>query len=133
MAAQRGTQCGAADAGEGAGGAGLAGRERPERTAANSVFAALCGRAGVERNCDSDRTERGHGESAPFAGFGPSARRVERNTMNWRQDSSGEGPQMDMEVEQALKHFKASMDAWSDHAMSRPRTAAKLAVRHSWR
>jgi hypothetical protein len=40
---------------------------------------------------------------------------------------------MDIELEQALKHFKASMDAWSDSAYSRPRTAAKLAVRHSWR
>jgi hypothetical protein len=49
--------------------------------------------------------------------------------MNWEQDMAGESP----ELEQALKHFKTSMDAWSDAAMSRPRTAAKLAVRHSWR
>jgi hypothetical protein len=53
--------------------------------------------------------------------------------MNWQQDRSGESPQMDLELEQALRHFKASMDAWSDAALSRPRTAAKLAVRHSWR
>jgi len=53
--------------------------------------------------------------------------------MNWQQDRSGESPRMDAELEQALKHFKASMDAWSDSAYSRPRTAAKLAVRHSWR
>jgi uncharacterized membrane protein YdfJ with MMPL/SSD domain len=54
--------------------------------------------------------------------------------MNREQDWSGENPQMDMELEQALKHFKASVDAWSDAAYSRrPRTAAKMAVRHSWR
>ncbi|MGD0345407.1 MAG: hypothetical protein ABSA85_01555 [Terracidiphilus sp.] len=45
--------------------------------------------------------------------------------MNWQQDMAGES----QELEQALKHFKASMDAWSDAAYSRPRTAAKLAVR----
>jgi hypothetical protein len=49
--------------------------------------------------------------------------------MNWQQDRSGENP----ELEQALRHFKASMDAWSEAAYSRPRTAARLAVRHSWR
>jgi hypothetical protein len=49
--------------------------------------------------------------------------------MNWQQDGSGESP----ELEQALKHFKASMDAWSDAAYSQPRTATKLAVRHTWR
>ena len=58
--------------------------------------------------------------------------------MNREQNMAGESPQMDMELEQALKHFKSSMDAWSyavstDAAGSRPRTAAKLAVRHSWR
>ena len=53
--------------------------------------------------------------------------------MNWDQDRSGESPQMDMELQQALGHFKASMDAWSDAALSRPRIAAKMAVRHSWR
>ena len=57
--------------------------------------------------------------------------------MNWEQDKSAESPQMDMEPDmelaQALRHFKTSMDAWSEHAMSRPRTAAKVAVRHSWR
>ena len=50
--------------------------------------------------------------------------------MNWEQDMAGE---TDPELEQALKHFKASVDAWSDAAYHRPRTAAKLAVRHSWR
>ena len=49
--------------------------------------------------------------------------------MNWQQDLAGENPELELEVEQALKHFKASMDAWSDAAYSRPRTAAKLAVR----
>ncbi len=57
--------------------------------------------------------------------------------MNWDQDRAGERPQMDvgpdLEVEQALGHFKASMDAWSHAALSQPRTAAKLAVRHGWR
>ncbi|MGD1064443.1 MAG: hypothetical protein ABR860_14375 [Terracidiphilus sp.] len=57
--------------------------------------------------------------------------------MNWQQDRSGESPRMelepDSELAQALRHFKASMDAWSNAASSRPRTAAKLAVRHSWR
>ncbi|MDR3753693.1 MAG: hypothetical protein P4K93_06700 [Terracidiphilus sp.] len=49
--------------------------------------------------------------------------------MNWEQDVAGESP----ELEQALKHFKSSVDAWSDAAYSRPRTAAKLVVRHSRR
>jgi hypothetical protein len=49
--------------------------------------------------------------------------------MNWEQDLTGESP----EVEQALKHFKASVDAFSEAAYHRPRTAAKPAVRHSWR
>jgi hypothetical protein len=53
--------------------------------------------------------------------------------MNWDQNKTGESLRMDLELEQALKHFKASMDAWSDAAYSRPRTAAKLAVRHTWR
>ncbi len=49
--------------------------------------------------------------------------------MNWEQDLAGEKP----ELEQALMHFKSSVDAWSDAAYRQPRTAAKLAVRHSWR
>jgi hypothetical protein len=53
--------------------------------------------------------------------------------MNWQQDLAGENPELELEVEQALKHFKASMDAWSDVALSRPRTLAKASVRHSWR
>lgn len=57
--------------------------------------------------------------------------------MRREQDWSGENPQMDMEPDlelaQALKHFKASMDAWSYAALSQPRTATRLAVRHNWR
>jgi hypothetical protein len=49
--------------------------------------------------------------------------------MNWQQDLAGESK----ELEQALKHFKTSMDAWSDGALSRPRTLAKASVRPSWR
>ena len=49
--------------------------------------------------------------------------------MNWHEDSAGDSP----ELKQALKHFKASMDAWSDAAQSRPRTIAKSVVRRSWR
>jgi hypothetical protein len=56
--------------------------------------------------------------------------------MNWEQNKSREDTQMDMgsdpELAQALGHFKASMDAWSVAAYSRPRDA-KSAVRHSWR
>jgi hypothetical protein len=50
-------------------------------------------------------------------------------TMNWREDMAGEKPEM----EQALRHFKASMDAWSEAALSRPRTMAKTSVRRTWR
>jgi hypothetical protein len=53
--------------------------------------------------------------------------------MNWPKGVAGEDPELELELEQALKHFKASMDAWSDAAFNRPRTAPKLAVRHSWR
>jgi hypothetical protein len=53
--------------------------------------------------------------------------------MNWEQDRSGESSGMDMEpdleLKQALGHFKASMDAWSYAALSQPRAAAKLAAR----
>lgn len=45
--------------------------------------------------------------------------------MNWEQDLAGEKP----ELEQALRHFKASVDAWSEAAYRQPRTAAQLAVR----
>ena len=50
--------------------------------------------------------------------------------MNWEQDKSGESLQMDLEPDlelaQALGHFKASMNAWSHAALSQPRTTAKL-------
>jgi hypothetical protein len=54
--------------------------------------------------------------------------------MNWHQEMAGESP----ELEQALRHFKASMDAWSDATLnnavlSRPRMTAQTAVRHTWR
>lgn len=49
--------------------------------------------------------------------------------MNWREDVAGDRP----EIEQALRHFKASMDSWSDAALSRPRTVTSRALRHSWR
>ncbi len=45
--------------------------------------------------------------------------------MNWEQDLAGEKP----ELEQALRHFKASVDAWSDAAYHQPRMAAKSALR----
>jgi len=57
--------------------------------------------------------------------------------MNREKNRSGESSRMDIEPDlelvQALGHFKASMDAWSEAAYSRPRAATKLAVRHSWR
>ena len=49
--------------------------------------------------------------------------------MNWEQDLAEES----REVKQALQHFKASVEAWSDAALSRPRTVAPAAVRHTWR
>lgn len=49
--------------------------------------------------------------------------------MNRDKDWAGENPQ----VEEALKHFKASMDAWSDAARSRPRTAEVRVRQRSWR
>ncbi len=48
--------------------------------------------------------------------------------MKWNQRLAGEG---DPEVAQALKNFKASVDAWSEAEMSRPRTSRM--VRRSWR
>jgi hypothetical protein len=49
--------------------------------------------------------------------------------MSWNDRLAGEG---DPAVAQALRNFKASVDAWSDAAMARPRTTASLA-RPSWR
>lgn len=48
--------------------------------------------------------------------------------MNWHEDEAQVSP----EVERALKHFKASMDAWSDAARSQPRTLEKTVPRGSW-
>lgn len=63
--------------------------------------------------------------------------------MKLEQDRAGESLKMDiepdLELSQALKHFKSSMDAWSEAAYNRPRlshsrTAAKLAARPAgWR
>lgn len=55
--------------------------------------------------------------------------------MNWNSKSAGESE--DPVVEQALRNFKTSVDAWSEAAQrnmtwTRPRTVAK-AARHSWR
>jgi len=49
--------------------------------------------------------------------------------MSWDNRLAGEAE--DPVLEQALKNFKASVDAWSEAAMSRPRTVK--VVRHSWR
>jgi len=49
--------------------------------------------------------------------------------MNWREDLAGES----RELGQALEHFKASMDAWSDAALRRPRTVTEMAARRNWR
>lgn len=45
--------------------------------------------------------------------------------MNWEKDLAGESP----ELKHAIEHFRASMDAWSDAALSRPRAVTKMAAR----
>ena len=55
--------------------------------------------------------------------------------MSWREkitDEDIEPVDGDPVLGQALKHFKASVDAWSDAAYHRPRTALK-GSRHGWR
>jgi hypothetical protein len=54
--------------------------------------------------------------------------------MNWHEPLTGENEDqaMDQVMEQTLRNFKASVDAWSNKAMSRPRTAVTVA-RHGWR
>ena len=52
--------------------------------------------------------------------LGESARGAERGTMNFRDKLAGEID--DPALAQALEHFKASVDAWSAAAYSRPRT-----------
>ena len=42
------------------------------------------------------------------------------------------GEMNDPELAEALKNFKASVDAWSDAAYTRPRTTA-ITARHGWR
>lgn len=49
--------------------------------------------------------------------------------MKWHEDVAAGDP----ELVQALKHFKASMDAWSDAGLSLPRTVAKTDARRVWR
>jgi hypothetical protein len=51
--------------------------------------------------------------------------------MNLRDKLAGESD--DPVVAQALEHFKASVDAWSDAAYSRPRTTVVRPAGHSWR
>ncbi len=52
-------------------------------------------------------------------GLGP---RLERTSLN-------QVPAEDLGLEEALKHFKMSVHAWSDAAYSRPRSAAKAQVK----
>ncbi len=49
--------------------------------------------------------------------------------MNWREDFAED----DQKLGEAIAHFKASMDAWSDAALSQPRTMAPAVTRRSWR
>jgi hypothetical protein len=49
--------------------------------------------------------------------------------MNWNDKLTGED---DPVVAQALRNFKASADAWSEAALSRPRTTITV-TQHSWR
>jgi len=49
--------------------------------------------------------------------------------MSWNDRSAGESE--DPVVQQALRNFKAGVDAWSDAAYNRPRMVK--VVRHSWR
>lgn len=49
--------------------------------------------------------------------------------MNRQEDLAGENP----EIGEALKHFKAGMDAWSNAALSRPRMAEARVRRSNWR
>jgi hypothetical protein len=41
--------------------------------------------------------------------------------------------ELDPKLREALGHFKASVHAWSDETMSRPRKAHEIAVRRTWR
>ena len=62
--------------------------------------------------------------------------------MSFIENNAGEGREpalqvemetgLETEIAQALRHFKQSVDAWSEAASSRPRTVAS-AARHSWR
>ncbi|MGA9060181.1 MAG: hypothetical protein WB341_00815 [Terracidiphilus sp.] len=50
--------------------------------------------------------------------------------MSWKDKLAGEIE--DTVVAEALENFKASVDAWSEAAYSRPRAGVRMA-RHSWR
>ena len=101
-----------------------------EPAAANGFFAALRGRAGVERDCASYGIERGHGKSTSFAGGRQSARGAERNNDEQRNKFRRKirakvltdpfERDDDPVVAGALKHFKASVDAWSEAATAGP-------------
>ena len=41
--------------------------------------------------------------------------------------------EQESELRESLSHFKASVDAWSEAMISRPRTAREVIVRRSWR
>jgi hypothetical protein len=51
--------------------------------------------------------------------------------MNWNVNWAGENE--DPVVEQALRNFKASVNAWSEAAMRRPRPVMSTARLHGWR
>ena len=58
--------------------------------------------------------------------------------MNRQEDKAGKLQErgveaVDVELEQAMKNFRLSMHAWSDAALSRPRTASQTLRRRSWR
>src|ERR1017187_2629495 len=148
MAAERRGFCGAAVAGAGAGVPGVGGSERAERAAADGFSAALRGGAGVERDWAGDGVERGHREGASFAGDYESTRVVGGRAMRFGvrfgdrrgepaerggQAEPGAGETGDLALEQALKDFRMSVCAWSEAAYSRPRTAARVVRRRSWR
>jgi len=48
-------------------------------------------------------------------------------------DRPSEVEELDPKLREALGHFKASVHAWSDGMVSRPRTAHEIAVRRTWR
>ena len=49
------------------------------------------------------------------------------------QADAGAGEREDLALEQVLKDFRMSVSAWSEAAYSRPRAAAQVVRRRSWR